>query len=393
MKYLQKLISPILILAACAAQDASAQTDTISNAPVWHVSALASPSYVFGTCTFLQGENTKGKTINCALSGSLRAGFSFSQQSRPGRLYPGMYQGIGLESYTLFAPSLLGSPVAAHIYQGTPVFHFSNRLWLGYEWKFGAAFGWKHHKKDSDDNNSAVSTNITAQMGIALRLNYSVTPCWHLSLAIEGVHFSNGNTSSPNSGVNMAAATIGLTYIINPHPTISSSPQPDADADRPGWHYDIMAYGARRKRILTISGQSELCPGSFGVGGLQFAVMRKFNRWFSAGPAVDLQYDESAGLPPYHVEGTTGDYLKFYRPPFGKQLSAGLSAHAELTAAIFAINGGIGYDLLCPKGNEAFYQSLSLKAFITPRLFLNVGYRLGNFKESQNLMLGAGVRL
>lgn len=60
---------------------------------------------------------------------------------------------------------------------------------------------------------------------------------------------------------------------------------------------------------------------------------------------------------------------------------------------IFAVNVGLGYDFLNPKGNKRFYQSLTLKTFITRNIFLNVGYRLGNFKDPQNLMLGVGVRL
>lgn len=119
----------------------------------------------------------------------------------------------------------------------------------------------------------------------------------------------------------------------------------------------------------------------------------RLNRWVAVGAAVDLQWDESAGLAPYWVEGSQDENIKFTRPPFGKQISAGLSAHAELTMPIFSINVGLGRDIFNPKGNKSFYQSLTLKTFVSRSLFLNVGYRLGNFKDPQNLMLGVGVRL
>lgn len=383
-------------MAACAAPTAHASTDSTAvgdNRPVWHITAGVSPAFVIGTNTFLQGGNPENKAVRYSLTGSLRGGFNFSPSSKLGRIYPGIYQGIGVDARTFFAGSLLGSPTSVHIYQGMPVFHFGKKLWLGYEWKFGAAFGWKYHKEGSNDKNSSISSPVTAQMAIAFKLNYAVSNNWHLSFAIEGNHFSNGNTEAPNAGVNTVGATIGLTYVINPAQPLPASPELTAEADRKDWYFDIMAYGAKRKRILSVAGKTELCPGKFGVAGLQFTALRKFNRWIAAGPGLDLQYDESSGLPPYHVEGTTGNYLKFYHPPFGKQIGAGISAHAELTAAIFAIDAGLGYEFICPDGNKAFYQSLSLKGFITSRLFLNVGYRLGNFKESQNLMLGAGIRL
>ena len=46
-----------------------------------------------------------------------------------------------------------------------------------------------------------------------------------------------------------------------------------------------------------------------------------------------------------------------------------------------------------PKGEKAFYQSLTLKTFVTRHLYINTGYRLGDFKDPQNLMLGIGIRL
>lgn len=52
----------------------------------------------------------------------------------------------------------------------------------------------------------------------------------------------------------------------------------------------------------------------------------------------------------------------------------------------------MGYDIVNPKGDKAFYQSLTLKTFITRHIFINTGYRLGSFKDPQNLMLGVGVR-
>lgn len=53
----------------------------------------------------------------------------------------------------------------------------------------------------------------------------------------------------------------------------------------------------------------------------------------------------------------------------------------------------IGYNLLCPFNEGRLYQSLTLKALLTRNLSLNVGCRIGNFKDPQNLMLGIGVRL
>ncbi|MDE6653221.1 MAG: acyloxyacyl hydrolase, partial [Muribaculaceae bacterium] len=281
-------------------------------------------------------------------------------------------------------------------YQGAEIVRFNQRLWLGYEWQFGAAFGWKYEPDPSAESFKPVSTFVTAPMGLSLKLHYCLSERWQLSAGLNASHFSNGNTSIPNTGVNSIGASVGVCYTINP---VSTSRALYADLDDTAgdrlWHFDITAFGAWRKRIVSLGSppEYELCPGKFGVLGLQISPLRTLNRWVAVGPSIDLKWDESACLQPYWVEGSHDDEMKFVRPPLTKQISAGLSAHAELTMPIFSVNAGIGYDLLCPKGDVRFYQSLALKAFVTKTVFLNIGYRLGNFSVPQNLMLGVGVRL
>lgn len=361
----------------------------------WNVGAGASGWLVPGTCAYLRGDNPLGKEVNQAFSAGLRAGFCFADGSVVARNYPGLYQGLGLEVNSFFARQLLGTPVSAYVYQGAPFARLSQTLWLGYEWQFGAACGWKEVRYDDDLAPGVVSTKVTAHMGVAMKLHYEVSDRVELAFGIEVRHFSNGNTSWPNSGVNAFGISAGVSYKLGGARELLSAIESTADGAERRWFYDITVYGGKRKRAVEVGepAEIEICPGKFAVAGVQFAPMYRFGRWFAAGAALDLQWDESAGLAPYWVDGSSDESLKFYRPPFGKQVSAGISAHAELTAPIFSVNAGLGLDFVNPKGNKRFYQSLTLKAFITDRLYLNIGYRLGEFKDPQNLMIGLGVRL
>ncbi len=365
----------------------------------WHIGAEVDGAYVPATNTFLKGGNPMGKRIKGSFSGSLRADFSFDDNTRQGLLYKGTYQGVGIGARSFFTHTLTGTPVCAYVYQGAPIARFSDKLWLGYEWQFGAAFGWKHYDEATANYNGAISTPVTAMMSLGLKLHHSLSPRLTLSVGIGATHFSNGNTSWPNAGVNTVGASLGITYALNPRPGASGATSAtvlEEEADRHRWFYDIMVYGAWRKRVVMVGSynpEPELCPGKFGVLGLQFSPMYSLNRRVAVGPSIDLQWDESAGLEPYWMEGTFDDYIKFERPPFDKQIKAGISAHAELTMPIFHINAGLGYDLLNPTGDKRFYQSLALKTFVTQKIYINVGYRLGDFNTPQNLMLGLGVRL
>ena len=137
-----------------------------------------------------------------------------------------------------------------------------------------------------------------------------------------------------------------------------------------------------------------LVPGSFAVVGLNFNPLYNFSKYFRAGISLDLQYDESANIGKHiandYIPGNTED-LKFYRPPFREQFSAGLSLRAEIVMPIFSINFGIGKNFLC-KGDDtnSFYQTFVLKANVTNNVFLHTGYQLYRFKDPNNLMLGLG---
>lgn len=393
-----RLMICIMAVSAVSAVMASARGDSVAawySCPLgWRVGVEANPAWVAPTNKFLRGVNRDSKPVDMNFSGSLRADFRFAPDSKEGLLYKGLYQGVGVGVNTFFDGSLLGTPAAAYIFQGAPVVRFSRRLWLGYEWRFGAAFGWNHYHKDEMYPNLSVSTNVTAMLGLGLKLNYELSDRWQVSAGVNATHYSNGNTSLPNSGINSVGATVGVAYAFDSRSKEAETPtRLTEEADRGRWLYDIMAYGAWRRHTATVEESPQLCPGRFGIVGLQFMPLRKFNRWFAAGPSLDLQWDEGAGLEPYWIPGTSGDGILFSRPPFGKQISVGVSAHAELTMPIFTVDAGVGYDFVSPHGARRFYQSLALKTFLTRHLYLNVGYRLGNFKDPQNLMLGVGVRL
>ncbi|MDE5790269.1 MAG: hypothetical protein K2H96_03450 [Muribaculaceae bacterium] len=370
--------------------------------PEWIVGAEMEGDYVIPTDAFFKGANVEERRISGSLGGAVRGAFRFNPASREGMLYPGLYQGVGLGIKTFFRKKLMGNPGMFYALQGAPFHHFSSRLSLGYEWKFGIAFGWHHTDNEIMETASTISTAVTAHMGVALKLNYALSERWMLSLGIEGTHHSNGNTSWRNGGLNAAGVSIGASYIINPLGSPLPAPKElKEEADHKRWFFDLMAFGAWRKRVIylpdceytsTWERFDAMAPGKYPVFGVQFAPSITLNRWVAIGPALDVQWDKSADLSRHWIAQPVEEGFHFTHVPFEKQISVGISAHAELTTPIFAINGGIGFNIVNPKGDRAFYQSLTIKTFVTEHIYLNVGYRLGEFKDPHNLMLGIGYR-
>lgn len=315
---LSSLLAALLLLPATgAALHAQTAADTLRHRPTHGIGIDLRPGYVFPTAGFFRGDNAAQSPINTTLGVHLKYAFRFSPQSRLGRLYPSAYQGIGMAWNTFFNADEVGTPSAIYVFQGARIARLAPRLTLDYEWNFGASFGWQKYAPDANFYNNVVGSRINAYINAGLFLNWQLAPQWSLTAGIDLTHYSNGNSNYPNAGVNTVGARIGVMRTFGSSPAEASAStihtdEPSSLAARIS--YDVVLYGSTRKRGLFLDSGAELIPGSFAVAGLNFNPMYCVNKYFRAGLSLDAQYDESANLKAHHVEGTSGDGLKFYRP-------------------------------------------------------------------------------
>lgn len=381
------------LAAQAIAKPSEQQNDSISHALIHQIGLDVRPGHVFPTNSFLEGDNVRQKMIDQSLSLHLKYAFRFGKDSYLGRLYPHAYQGIGFSYSTFSNPSELGSPLTVYAFQGAPIMRFSPRLSFDYEWNFGASFGWKKYDEQYNPKNQAIGSKINAYINLGFLLNWQFHPQWKLAAGVDITHFSNGNTHYPNGGLNMIGGRIGIVRTFGTENDAFGAIVPKRLLIKPHVNYDLMVYGATRKKGFVTDGMPTLVPGSFGIVGLNFAPMYNFNNYFRAGLSVDAQYDESANIKDYKLDQNYSSDIKFHRPPFREQFAVGLSLRAELVMPIFSINAGIGRNLIYSGDDtKGYYQILALKAHVTRHLFLHVGYQLSKFKDPNNLMLGIGYR-
>ena len=330
----------------------------------------------------------------------LKYGFTFSPDTKEGHIFPGAWQGIG-SSVNLFGNMKgTGVPVCLYLFQGAPVWRISSRLSLYYEWNFGASFGWKTCDGHVATSNLITGTKVNAYINLGAGLRWEPSHNWALTAGLDLTHFSNGNTSFPNPGMNMAGVRIGITRSfgipssakdLSDSGIIRSELSTASEGRHSRWPgFDVTIYGAWRKRVYRGGEEPILLNGHFPIAGLDLSPMWKVTQNFRAGPSVDLQWDESSNLRPNYATGSTADDIRFYRPAFFSQVSCGLSARAELVMPIFSLNVGIGYNIIGPEEARASYQLANLKIRLVKGLFLNIGYQLLDFSRQNNLMLGFG---
>lgn len=356
-------------------------------------------------------------SVNTSVPVHLRYGFSFTDPKTKNYL-PGGYQGLGVGVLNLGGAQSYGSkkayrnigyPVMVYLYQGGPMHHFNKHLSLDYEWNFGAAIGWKPYSEANKYFNLTVGSQVNAYLNLNFCLNWRLNDQLGLFGGLGVSHFSNGNTSFPNPGINSFGMRVGMIWTLgNPEKTSIDGPAPvkgdilteDSLSREKGGRklqYDLSGWGATRKRVYRGGKEPVLLPGHFACAGISFAPMIRLNTWWRVGGSLDLQYDHSAGLPKQkdneQEENPEEIRVEDLHAPFFKQVSVGLSAHGELQMPIFALNVGIGYNLVAPWENRGSYQNITLKTYVCERLYLNVGYQLRNFHQQSSLMLGLGVSL
>ena len=362
---------------------------------IHRIEAEAAPGLILHTNRFLRGNNPEVRTMNHSFAAKLKYAFQAPRTSEQALIYKGAYQGVGLAIHD-FNPQL-GNPVSAYLFQGATIATLAKRLSLNYEWDFGLTYGWKPYDKDKHPENHVIGSKMTAYINANVYLRWALSNHWDLNLGGAFTHYSNGNTSMPNAGLNAFEGRLSMAYYINRDLDYEDSrPLP---AFQKNLHTDVTLYGAwKRKGVDTTEGAYAI-PGTFGVIGFNINPIYGMNHWLNLGASLDVQYDHGSNieldekaLTETYWNGTDAD---IHIPAWYKQVSAGLSARAEFVMPYFTINFGIGHNFVNAQTDDlkGFYEMLALKIHVLRKAYVHIGYSLYDFYYPNNLMLGLGLHL
>lgn len=352
--------------------------------------------YIFPTNPFLDGVNSLMRPMDLSLAAHLKYSFQFRPGSYADRIYGGVYQGIGAAYYDFANPLELGNPVAIYLFQGARIARLSRRLSLNYEWNFGLSFGWKPYDRENNALNTMMGSRLNALLNVSFYLRWMLTHELDLTFGPTLTHFSNGNTTIPNAGLNSAGLQAGLTCNFGRTAAEARvARRIDGPDFRPHMTYDLVLFGSWRRKCVAFDGNQYASPDAYTVLGVNFAAMYNFGYKFRAGLSLDGIYDGSANVYIPDQITAVGDSpdLEFVKPGIDRQLALGLSARAEFVMPYFTIGIGLGRNILHKGGDmDYFYQTLALKVGVTRNSFVHIGYSLSDFHMPNFLMLGVGWR-
>lgn len=366
----------------------SAAANAMEHNVTHRVTAEVRPVLNMPTHGFYRGYNDMGKAVPYAASVHMKYSFSLSPESKLGQLYPTAYQGVGVAMHSFFNHDLTGTPIIMYLFQGSRIADLGRKLSLDYEWNLGASYGWKV--------NEVVGSRWNIYINVGLPFTWHTSTMCDLSFGPEYTHFSNGDTTFPNGGANTFGLRLGVTWKgqranNRKHMTekapgillIQGEPELQKQRAAERMSYDLFIYGAWRADRYIHEHKLQIINEPYAVAGLTFNPLYRLNRYFCIGPGLDIMMDRSTDL---NKETAT--------LPLSHQTALGLSAKAELTMAYFSINLGAGYNVLTRTNDlKGFYTTYNFKAFVSHKLFLTMGYRLGTVNYAHNLMFGVGVRL
>ena len=350
------------------------------------------PAWVFTSDPFLKGDNQAQKAIRNSWSAHLEYALAYPKTSPAGRIYPDTWQGIGVSHFDFGNQRELGSPTAVYFFQRSKLARLAPGISLFYEWNFGLSFGWSPYDFYTNTANITIGSRTNAFMNAGFFVKWKLLPQTYLITGADVSHFSNGNTSFPNAGLNIAGIKTALVYEFGIPDTGHDSIQHIARPPfKRHFSYDVVAYTSHRKKAIPFQDGKIASPENYPVWGVYASAMYNLSYRLRTGVSADFVYDKSSDA--YTELPEPGMQQKFYRSEESHQKALGFSARIEYVMSVFDIGFGFGTNVFYKgKDMKGTYQSLALKVKATRNAFVHIGYNLKNFREPNYLMLGVGYR-
>lgn len=344
---------------------------------------------------FFNGVNMLGKPIKYQSSYDFKYSFGAQDFTLASEVFGSPYQGIGVRYMDFRNKDEIGTPWGVYLFQGARIASISSKVSFDYEWNFGITSGWKPYDYSTNPYNNIVGSKNNAYLGISLFGRWMISRHFDLKFGVVGSHYSNGNTRTPNEGVNTLAAVVGFKYYFNRDTRFYIK---DNTIEIPKYprhlEHELLLHGAVKSCAIASGELPEDAERAFrskrfATFGITYAPMFALGYKFRVGPSFDLMYDETSGMQ-YNYDGYR---VRFNRAPFNDQVSVGIAAKGDFVMPYFTLSLSLGYDFVSLKNQKTnFYQILALKINVTRDIFFNIGYKATQFSIPNNLMLGIGVR-
>ncbi|HTX88968.1 MAG TPA: acyloxyacyl hydrolase, partial [Bacteroidales bacterium] len=274
------------------------------------------------------------------------------------------YPQIGVS--LLYSP-LGKSPILGDAYALFPFINFplvrSGNFMLGFRFGLGVGYLTKKFDRTLNYQDIAIGSHFNAAVNIMLEARYRLSYRLTLSAGITLQHFSNGSLKTPNYGLNLPMANVGLAYrLVRENRKISDHVYPPTEPFEAIIRHRIDFYFGL---ALGYKNMQAEYGKNFIVYHIYENTLFPVSRKSKFGFGFDLSYDPSH-ITILEAQGdTVTNKLKILRP--------GINAAYELVMSRLGVFLNIGYYLGgAEKSNGPFYEKLALQYDFLKNFFASV---------------------
>ncbi|RLD19208.1 MAG: hypothetical protein DRI71_12185 [Bacteroidetes bacterium] len=333
--------------------------------------------------------------IDEVFGGSIEIGWQATGSNRYDALlgYPAF--GFGFLTYGFPQTGILGKPNAFYLFLNAP-FKRWNKFSLNYILRLGMSYNWEPSDPVANPSHLALGSYRNLYISAGAEGQYLIGEQLSASFGVKFAHFSNGQSSLPNAGMNLLTPHIGIKYDFNggDRPKYIKYPKPEF-TEKGMVYYVTLGNGIRQIFFTPDSTTATLLPKqgvSYPVYNISMGAQYQFGWTGKLGGGVDFIY---WGAYNPDIELGQGNVVQAVEYPFSDYLQLGIFISYEFVLNNISIIAQPGYRVIRKeyKGMPTdFYQHLGLKYHVH-NLIIGVGIRAVNFGQAEYIEWSLGYRI
>lgn len=307
---------------------------------------------------------------------------SFGEESWQERYnYPDFGYSFGYQNYH---SEIGGDLLAAYGHYNFYFFNHSNKNQLIFRAGIGLAYATKIYNKETNNKNVAFGTHLNSSTYFKLYYQREhLFQHFGITAGLTFVHASNSNIKSPNTGVNIWAASAGITYDFLPE-NVEETYKPSLESIRYSQpiKLNIAVRGGINETEVIGSGMKGFFVGSVYID-------KRFNRKSAIQIGADLYI--SPIVKDYYNLMAVNPYKNFKKPHDFSRV--GLFVGHELFINKISVETALGYYVKYPIDfGGRIYETLGLKRYITDKWFASVRLK-AHLANAETVEFGVGIRI
>ena len=251
--------------------------------------------------------------------------------------------------------------------------------------KLGVGLGYLTNRFDRIDNykNFAIGSHLNIAASLFTEYRRKISRMVTLSAGLGLTHFSNGSMKTPNYGLNIITASVGLTsYLSNPNRSLDRKILPELYP----FEFDGKKYlSVEFATAVAYKDMSQQYGKNYFVVAAYANIMARVSYKSKFGVGLDLTYDASDKL------NLERQYIPVTNDLHLTKLGINVAYELVMDRLSFLFNAG-AYLSGMDRSEGEIYQRLTLKYFITNNLFANMVLS-AHLGKAEYIGFGLGYRV